>query len=442
LARPAALALALRARIAAPAALALALLAALAPAARAGWSKPFELVKPGTLDFLPAQLAFSPSGSAAAGYAITDVDTPGSAQAYVVSRSATGVVGTPVPIPGARLVLALGFERSGLVLLTGTSPAGLDCCNSASALDMTSGGAVKRSQTLVSGLAGGALGQLVPLSGGRMLAAVATERGVWTLQAGSGGRFTNKHRLSAAGQAPESLSAAWLGAQNSVVVWTAATGPAGFADPRSIFFSNGSRKGGPHRAHTLLRAAVGHRIDELAVARRAPDGTAAWIESWYDKRGSYHSQVRVADFARHPKTRALSPTGAQAAGLTFAANASGAQGVAWKTCTSGGGCSLQVATRGPSASFRHAVSLGGIDASQSPALSVGPRGQVLVGWVRGGRPMAAVGSVSSGRFGKSRVLSSSIYALDMTVAFGPRRDALAAWTQGTLNSSVVGADYR
>jgi hypothetical protein len=56
--------------------------------------------------------------------------------------------------------------------------------------------------------------------------------------------------------------------------------------------------------------------------------------------------------------------------------------------------------------------------------------------------MAAVGSVSSGRFGKSRVLSSSIYALDMTVAFGPRRDALAAWTQGTLNSSVVGADYR
>lgn len=434
-----------RARLARPAALALALAAAafgFPAAAQAGWSKPFELVQPGTLDYLPARLAFAPSGAAAAGFAITNVDVPGSAQAYVVSRSQGGAVGAPAAVPGARLVLALGYERSSLQLLTGASPNGLDCCNSVSVLGVTSSGAVRRSQTVLSGLAGTTLGQLVPLGGGRMLAAVATERGVWTLQSGAGGHFASKHRLSAAGQAPQALSAAWLGGQGSVVVWTAATGPAGFASPRSIFFSNGSRHGGPHRAHTLLRTAIGHRIDELQVARRRRGATVAWIESWFDKRGNFHSQVKAADFAAHTKSRGLSPAGAQAAGLSFASDAKGAQGLAWKTCNSGGECTVHVATRGPNGSFGRVASLGGIDASQTPALSVGPRGQVIVGWVRGGRPVAAIGSASNGRFKRAQTLSSSIYALDVTVAWGPRRDALAAWTQGTLNPSLVAADFR
>jgi hypothetical protein len=38
-------------------------------------------------------------------------------------------------------------------------------------------------------------------------------------------------------------------------------------------------------------------------------------------------------------------------------------------------------------------------------------------------------------------LSSTTFALDLTVGFGPGRQALAAWTQGTLNPSVVGAAY-
>jgi hypothetical protein len=67
---------------------------------------------------------------------------------------------------------------------------------------------------------------------------------------------------------------------------------------------------------------------------------------------------------------------------------------------------------------------------------------VSVGWVRGGHPVAAVGAASSGRFGSARVLSASTFALDLTVAFGPRREALVAWTQGTLNPSVVAAAYR
>jgi hypothetical protein len=420
-------------------ALTFALFAAAPSAAQAGWGKPFELVKPGSLDYLPTQLAFSPSGSAAAAFGILDVDTPGSSQAYLVSRSARGAVGRPRSISGAREVLALGFDGPALELLTGASPNGLDCCSSAQATRITARGVVQRSQTVVGGLAGAALGQLVTLADGQMLAAVATERGVWTLQSRKGNRFAGKRRLTAAGQAPESLTASWLGGENSVVAWTSASGPAGSADPRSIFFSLGSKQGGPRRAHTLLSVAVGHRIDELAVARRASGATAAWVESWYDSHGNYHSQVKAADFGSRPGIRALSPAGGLAAGVAFAADA---QGVAWKTCTSNGSCTVHAATRGPSAKFGAAVSLGSIDASQSPALTVGPRGQVVVGWVRSGHPVAVVGSAANGDFGVTRVLSASAYALDMTVAFGPRRDALAAWTQGTLDPSVVAASYR
>jgi hypothetical protein len=418
------------------------MLAAVAPsAAQAAWSKPFELVTPGSLDYLPTQLAFSPGDAAAAAFGILDVDTPGSSQAYVVSRSAGGAVGQPVAIAGAREVLALGFDGQALELLTGASPSGLDCCSSAQAMRIDGGGAVQPPQTLVGGLAGATLGQLVPLAGGRMLAAVATERGVWTLQSGRGHRFTGRRRLTTAGQAPESLAAGWLGGENSLVAWTAATGPAGFADPRSIFFSQGSKHSAPRRTHTLLRAGAGHRIDELAVARRRSGATAAWVESWYDRAGSFQSQVRAADFGSRPQIRSLSPAAGLAAGLSFAADAAGAQAAAWKICNGGGSCTVHAATRRPSGSFGASVSLGSIDASQTPALTVGPHGQVLVGWVRGGHPVAAVGSAGRRLFGAPRVLSASVYALDMTVDFGPRSEALAAWTQGTLNPSVVAASY-
>jgi hypothetical protein len=179
----------------------------------------------------------------------------------------------------------------------------------------------------------------------------------------------------------------------------------------------------------------------LAVARRGTGATAAWVDSWYDRHGAYHSQVKAADFGKRPATRTLSADGL-AAGLSFAADAAGAQGVAWKSCTSGGTCTVRAATRGPQGAFGHGASLGAIDASQTPALAVGPKGQVVVGWVRSGHPVAAVGSAASGHFGPVHVLSDTAFALDLTVAFGPRRDALAAWTQGTLNPSVVAADYR
>ncbi len=419
----------------------LALPAAIAPAAQAGWGRPFELVKPAATDLLPTQLAFSGSGGATAAFATEDVDTTGSSQAYLVSRSAAGRVGAVRRLTGASQVLALAYTRGSLELLTGSSSKRLDCCSSAQVVRVGAGGSVRRRQTVVGGLTGATLGQLVELADGRMLATVASEGGVWAAQSGKTGRFAARRRLTAASQSPEALTATWLGGESSLLAWTAASGPAGTADPRSIYYAQGSKAGGPRHSHTLLRALAGHRIDALAVARRGSGATAAWIESYYDRHANYHSQVKAADVAAKPQVRTLS-AGGQASGLSYAGNTAGAQGAAWSSCAGSGACTVHAATRGANGRFGRTVSLGAIDPSQSPALAVGPNGEVIVGWVRDGHPVAAVGAASSGRFGRARVLSASTFALDLTVAFGPRRDALVAWTQGTLNPSVVAAAYR
>jgi hypothetical protein len=181
---------------------------------------------------------------------------------------------------------------------------------------------------------------------------------------------------------------------------------------------------------------AGHRIDELAVARHGNGSTLAWIESWYDKKGAYHSRAEAADLAKHPHARALSPDNRLASGLTFDDDPAGDQGAAWESCTTSDACTVQPAGRPAKGSFGSARTLGAIDAYQSPSLTVSPKGQVVIGWVRGGHPVASVG------FGSPSVLSSTTFASDTTVAFGPKNVALAAWIQGTLNPSVVAAAYR
>jgi hypothetical protein len=74
-------------------------------------------------------------------------------------------------------------------------------------------------------------------------------------------------------------------------------------------------------------------------------------------------------------------------------------------------------------------------------VAVGAHGQVLVGWVRAGKPVAASAASAGGRFGGPVTLSSTTFALDLTVGFGSAGTGMAAWTQGTLNPSVVGAAY-
>jgi hypothetical protein len=422
------------------AALAMVLLVGLPALAQAKWGAPFEFAAPGTLDVLAPQVAFSPAGAAAAAFGTQDVDVPGSSQGFLTLRSAGGTTGSATSIAGASQILSLAFDGRALELLTGTAPAGQTCCSSAQAVQVSAGGVPARPRTLVGGLAGATLGQLLTLADGQMLAVVATERGVWVAQSPRSNRFGAQHLLTSAGKMPTALAAAWLGGEKTVVAWTAGTGMAGTAQPRTISYAEGSRTSAPHAVKTAVTVAAGHRIDELGVAPRAGGTTVAWVESWYDRAGAYHSQVQAADIGPHAVTRALSPANRQASGLTFAGDVAGDQALTWESCTAADACVAQVAVRGAGmAGFGPVHTLGAADADEPPALAVGPSGQILTGWIRGGQPFAAAQATPRRALGAVTTLSSTTFASDMTVAVGPHGQALAAWSQGTLNPSVVGA---
>ena len=422
------------------AAMALAVLVGLPALAQAKWGAPFEFVAPGTLDVLAPQVAFSPAGAAAAAFGIQDVDDPGSSQGYLALRSTAGTVGSATSIAGASQILSLAYDGRAVELLTGTAPAGQTCCSSAQAVQVSAGGAPARPRTLVGGLAGPTVGRLLTLADGQMLAVVATERGVWVVQSPRSNRFGAQHLLTSAGKMPTALAAAWLGGEKTVVAWTAGTGMAGTAQPRTISYAEGSRTSAPHAVQTAVTVAAGHRIDELGVAPRAGGATVAWVESWYDRGGAYHSQVQAADIAPHAVTRALSPADRLASGLTFAGDVAGDQALSWESCTTADACVAQVAAREAGMTgFGPVHTLGAVDADEPPALAVGSRGQILAAWIRGGQPFAAAQATPGRSVGAAAKLSSTTFASDITVSVGPHGQALAAWTQGTLNPSVVGA---
>lgn len=424
------------------AALALLPSAGLPAVAQARWSAPFEFAKPGTLDVMAPALAISGSGAAAAAFGIQDVDSPGVSQGYVTLRPAHSAPGNPIAVPGAEQILAATYDGGALEVLTGAAAgSGQVCCSSAQAVQVSAGGTLGRARTLVAGLAGAAQGRLLTLKNGAMLAAVATERGVWVVQSAKVNRFGSQHLLTRGGHMPETLDAAWLGGQSTIVAWTAARGVAGQAAPRAISYALGAKTHAPRAVKTAVTVPGGHRIDELGVAARNGGATAAWVESWFDKRNAYHSVVRAMDIAPHATVRNLSPASRLASGLSFAGDVAGDQEVVWESCTLQADCQTQADGRGAKGSFGAVRTLGAIDASQQPAVAVGAHGRVLVGWVRGGQPVAATASSTGGRFGGPATLSSTTFALDLTVAFGSGGAGLAAWTQGTLNPSVVGAAY-
>jgi hypothetical protein len=421
------------------AALALAPSLGLSAAAQAKWGAPFEFAKPGTLDVVAPQLAISGSGAAAAAFGIQDVDTPGVSQGYVSLRPAGAAPSNPIAIPGAQQVLAAAYDGGSLELLTGAAPATQTCCSAAQAVKVGAGGQVARARTLVGGLTGATQGRLLTLKNGAMLAAVATERGVWVIQSAKADRFGAQRLLTGGGRMPETLDAAWLGGESTIVAWTAARGVAGQAAPRSISYALGARTHAPRAVKTAVTVRAGHRIDELAVAARHGGATAAWVESWSEKSGAVHSVVRAMDIVPHAMVRNLSPANRLASGLSLAGDVAGDQAVAWRSCADQGACQTQVDGRGAHGSFGPARTIGAIDASQEPAVAVGARGQALVGWVRGGHPVVAAASGAGRRFGAPVTLSATTFALDLTVGVGAQGAGLAAWTQGTLNPSVVGA---
>ena len=413
------------------------LLLAAVPAAAAGWAKPFQFQKPGTRDAIAPQLTFASGGASAAAFGTLQVDVPGTAQAQYAQRTAGGRVGPVHDVPGARRILAMTYDGPRLELLAGRSGRLQDCCSAVEAVRIGAGGRSQRPRQLVRNLAGFTHGALLTLAGGRMMAAIATERGVWVSQSVRSDRFAGGRRISPNRQVPVSMDAAWLGGGNSIVGWTAGSGNvAGATVPSRIWVADGSAKHAPAHAKVAVTVPSGHRIDQVALARERSGATLAWIESWYDKHRAYHSRVMVSDIVKHPSPRPLSPAGRIASGLSLAGDASGDQGATWESCTAGGSCTVQAAGRPAGGRFSGVKTLGAIDPTQQPSLAIAPSGQLVVGWARGGHPVASVG------FGKAKVLSRTTYAYAVTVAYGPKHVALAAWDQGTLHPSVVAAAYR
>ena len=95
------------------------------------------------------------------------------------------------------------------------------------------------------------------------------------------------------------------------------------------------------------------------------------------------------DIAPHAMVRDISPANRLASGLSFAGDVAGDQVIAWESCTAQDACQTQAAGRPAKGQYGGVRTLGAIDPSQEPSLAVGSHGQVLVGWVRGGRPVAA-----------------------------------------------------
>ncbi len=351
---------------------------------------------PVSLDVIPPQATFSASGAAALGYGVQDIDNPGSSVAFAADGAAATRLGRPHQVSGAQRTLALAYNGSQLVLLVGASPHGLACCSSVDAVKASPGGGFGALRKVLDGLAGATVGRLVGLPG-RLLGAIATERGVWVTQSGGDGHFGPARRLTGSDVLAEALDATTLAGNQSVVAWAAASGdleaPGATTPPgaRSIFIATGSVQHAPRASRAVIEVPADHWIDELALAANGSVPTVAWVESWYDATGDYHSQVEVADLGASVRPITVSSAAELASGIAFAADANGDQVLAWKSCTAAGTCVLNDALRGARGAFGAPQLLGGADASQVPAAAVGPGGQPLVTWIQQGHVLAAAG---------------------------------------------------
>ena len=126
-----------------------------------------------------------------------------------------------------------------------------------------------RPRTLVVGLTGATRAGCSRSPDAQMLAAIATERGVWVAQSTKGDRFAAQHLLTGGGLMPSALAAAWLGGEST----RSSPGPAPRGRRRRDPRSHRLRPGLAHRraapAPAALTVAGGHRVDELGVAARA-----------------------------------------------------------------------------------------------------------------------------------------------------------------------------
>jgi hypothetical protein len=412
-----------------------------ASAAGSGWGRAFRLAGPVTADLTASRVATAASGTIAVAYSRYDQDSPTGSQAYLVLRSPQGRLTGPRPVPRAQQVLDLTYNRSSLELLLGGSERGQACCSYAR-VSTASGGGIGRPRTVVDGLAGFTLGRLIAVGSGRLLAAVATERGVWAAQSDTGGRLGPTRRLSAKQRSPWTLAAAILPSATTFIGWTEAAEQPGGSGPRALMLGQGSASAGPGSARAAVTVAAGHQLDEVALAPGGPVATGAWIEGWFAADGSYRSQAVVADLGARPRGRPFPITGTVASGITAAGDGSGENVVAWKACDRAAACSVWAVFRRAGGRFASPTRLGAIDTAQAPVTAVGAGGRAVVAWVGSGRVLAAGRGPRDRGFAAPRPVATSSFAHDLTMAIAADGSIVAVWTQGTLSPSVVGAFYR
>ena len=363
-----------------------------AAAHAASWSPSFAVAGAGSLDAATPLLAIAPTGAAAFGLGSFDPDVAGSQRAQLVLRRTSGSLARARTLPGAAQVLALAYSGSRLTILEGTTSGEQDCCSAVATATVSAGGTIGARHTLVSGLAGETTGSLLPLTNGRMIAVVATDRGVWTAQSSKTGSFPAARQIASRHQQPTAVSATSLGGLQAAVAWTSVTGTLTTAAPRTIDVATGTPTSTPGRGRPTITVASGHRVDEVAIAGHGSRRTLAFTESWYDSHGGYHSQVEVADLgAKTPRPHALSSSSRIASGLQLVADAAGDESIAWSACAVGGACTVQAAGRPAGAGFGSIKTLGPDDGTAPPSLAISPSGQVVAGWIHGGAPVASVG---------------------------------------------------
>lgn len=417
-------------------------LTAPAPATALSWGSSFRVEAPQSTDVSPVQLAVAPNGTLASAFSLYDEDAPNQSHAFLSLRSPGGHVERARRIPDAQQALSLVYDGATLDLLTAAGLGSQGCCAQASTQSF-SAGRFGSSHRISRDLAGAADGELDLLPGHRLLATVASDRGVWVDQSAPGARFAAAHRISSASPAPWAMAAAEASGGHTSVGWVQAADRSGENAPEQLVVADGSAASRPGSARQLVSAPAGHELDELALAPRGAGFSVAWIESWFDQLGAYHSEPVVADVSRSVNARPMPVAGEAASGLTLA-GAAGAQVLAFRACDRTGACRVWASYRSPGGRFSAPVRLGAVDPGQPPAAAVGPDGTAVVGWISGGQVFAVTRAPGAGPFSRLHRLSPTHYAADLTLASGPGGgagpQAVAAWTQGTLGPSVVAAE--
>jgi hypothetical protein len=415
-------------------------LLALPVAAIAGWGRPLGLIGAQSRDIVPAQIAFSGAGQAAVGFGEEDPENAADANAFVAVRSASGRFASTQRLPGALSVLGLAFAGSTLELETGSAASPLACC---ATVGLATSPKFARIPTLLSGLTGITDGGLTELPSRKLLASLATSRGVWVAQSGGSGRFgarARAHRLRFTGTVTD-LAAVPMRSGGGAVAWVTAGG-GGEPSPDRIWTAFGSATSAPGHPRVIVTVSSGHSVDELALAEGVNGPALAWVESWYDAQGVYHSVVKVRDLGRSAaSTMTISSAFSLASGVAFASNRAGGQVLSWESCAGTGPCAPIAALREAHQHFGAPQQLGSADPSQAPAPAISAGGQALVGWISNGRVLTVSTGPHGGSFGSPVTVSAATDAADLTLAFGPGKVALAAWTEGVITPVVQAAAY-